>query len=68
VQAVLGLPWLRNALCTDRSAPAMMPLRNGCWDLEAMTSIGEIKARSQLRPEFSGIIRLLVNRPYSYLT
>jgi len=44
----------------------MMPLHNGCWDLEAMTSIGEIKARSQLRLEYSGIIRLLVNCPYSY--
>jgi hypothetical protein len=29
--------------------------RNGCWDLEAMTSIGEIKARSQLRREYSRI-------------
>jgi hypothetical protein len=43
----------------------MMPLRNGCWDLEAMTSIAEIMARSDLRREYSGINQAARKLPYS---
>jgi hypothetical protein len=46
---------LSTAALMDGSSHSQWFRSQWLWELEAMTAIGEIKARSQLRQEYSGI-------------